>query len=619
MKHSRYHILGEVGQGQFGKVFCGCDRATGQLFALKSLDYLRFPTHSLLRELAILVRLNHPNIVSFHGLEYKSTGRYIVMDYCQGGTLRQLLISKAKLSLLQKLKLVQAILLGLEHVHQHRIIHCDLKPENILLDVTAQGWNAKIADFGVAHFVTSLEPQSDSTGDTGSPAYMAPERFYGRYSPESDLYSIGVLLYELVSGQRPFSGMPIDVMKAHLNQPLRIPKPVPTLLKAIIRKALQKLPQHRYGSATEMRLGLDAVIASLGHPHPLSAVNLTAPLPMEAPLAQRTSVLALQEKVAVSAAVSPKRLPVVGDYRPTARSHRDLRNLSVDPKHLQTCLEWSHPIQGLWLRPQGCFIMAQSAQSLALYLQSQAASQPLDILNVSCESGAASVSQSLDIDPQGHWLAMIGSSERGALQTHQPLTQRELSIFKLAQGRATRPILLKPTAESLWLISPRHLLIAHQPTVHSPSNDGGTRLEFCNRRGQSYWIYEFEGIITAATLSPTHPNQLFATAQDETPTALIIDLAPFKLTRVPLSVRADWVCTAHWGYILGDRTGQLTCLNRRGRAMVQVTVPQDRGEVVTAIAFAKATNVLWIATQNDHSRIQTLDLCPYLPQSLLRL
>jgi serine/threonine protein kinase len=585
MKHSRYHILGEVGQGQFGTVFCGSDRTTGQLFALKGLDHLRFSTQSLLKELAILVRLNHPNIVSFHGLEYSSTGRYIVMEYCQGGTLRQLLMAKVELSLIQRLRLVQAILKGIEHTHQSGVIHCDLKPENILLDVTAQGWNAKIADFGVSHFMTKHGSKSDSSGDTGSPAYMAPERFYGRYSPESDLYSIGVLLYELVSGQRPFSGMPLDVMKAHLNQPLRIPKQVPIMLKAIIRKALQKLPQHRYSSAYEMGLSLDAVIVSLDCTHPLSAINLS-------PTPQSSAVLA----------AAPKRWPSVGlSARPAALSQMDVRQIQA--KDVQVCFELEHPIQSLWLRSQGCFIATQSSQSLDIHLQAQATLQPLKIREVPHRDGVAVSPFALDIEPQGGWLAVVGSDD--------------MSIFNLAQRHAVVTTALEATAQRLWWTSRRHLLIAHAPQNHDGIRQ---RLQFCNRRGQSYWNYDFEGIIKTATLSRVNPNQLFAITDDETPTGLFINLQPFKLKRIPLGVSADWVCAAHWGYVLGDRTGTFTCLNRRGRMMVQASLPKDGGRVVKAIALDPTTNLLWLATQRDQvSRVQTLDLSPYLPKSLLKL
>ncbi len=601
MKNSRYHILGEVGQGQFGKVFCGCDPTTGELFALKSLDHLRFPTHSFLKELAILVRLNHPNIVSFHGVEYKQVGRYIIMDYCQGGTLRQLIESKIDLSLIQKLGLVQDTLRGLEHIHQHRIIHCDLKPENILLDVSAQGWTAKIADFGIARFIEQPEARVNSSGDTGSPAYMAPERFYGRYSPESDLYAIGVLLYELVSGERPFSGMPIDVMKAHLNQPLRIPRPIPTLLKAIIRKALQKLPQHRYGSATEMRLVLETVITSLYHANSAAVVKSLEPV-----LPQQSALQPLKPR--------PSKLK--------SSAQTFARQLKICPEQLQPYLELEQVIHRLWLRPQGCMIATQAEQGLKLWLKTADTIKLLGALPISLPPSSTFPSIGVDVDPQGNWIAICsGESPADQPKPHadrpQVLPSSYLNIGKVSALHTARRMALEHNAAQVWITSDRHLLIAHTPTADS-LNPHRQRLQFCNRRGQSYWRYDFEDVIKTAVLSRTQ-NQLFAITEAQNPTGLIISLSPLKIKRIPLDVGADWICTAHWGYVLGDRHGSFTCLNRRGRTVAQAKLALTTHQEISAVAFTNPATLLIATQQNDKGTVLSLDLSPHLPRSLLQL
>jgi serine/threonine protein kinase len=585
MKNSRYRILGEVGQGQFGKVFCGCDRTTGELFALKSLDHLRFPTHSFLKELAILVRLNHTNIVSFHGVEYRDTGRYIVMDYCQGGTLRQLLESKAELSLIQKLGLVQDTLRGIEHIHQRRIIHCDLKPENILLDVTVQGWSAKIADFGIARFAGNPDAKLTSSGDTGSPAYMAPERFYGRYSPESDLYAVGVLLYELVSGQRPFSGMPIDVMKAHLNQPLRMPKPIPTLLKAIIRKALQKLPQHRYSSATEMILALEAVLATLLHAAPTAAAEQSTALPQQT-------------------AFGPKRFSAE-----ITRSPSFVRSLKIRPEHLQPFAEFNQPILGLWSRPQGCMIATQTPNEVTLWLKSQAELRPLGTLSMP-DRVADSPNVCVDIEPNGQWLTLLCNTVQSS----------SLQVCKLSRLDAAQSITLEHRADRVWAVSSRHLLAAYRPLSDSSElHPQHQRLEFWNRRGQSYWTYDLEGTIKAATLSRTMPNQLFAAVEAEPSIGMFIELSPLKIKRVPLDVCADWVCAAHWGYILGDRSGSIACLNRRGKTVAQAKLPLEAGCEITAVALENPSTLLIAVQQNNKAFTFSLELGVHLPRALTNL
>ena len=114
---SKYEILHLLGQGQFGRVFSAVDRHTKGLVALKELDRKRFPTRTFLRELGFLVTLQHPNIVSCRGLDYSQTGRYLVMDYCRGGTLRELMESEKKLDSLQSLQLITDILLGLEYAY----------------------------------------------------------------------------------------------------------------------------------------------------------------------------------------------------------------------------------------------------------------------------------------------------------------------------------------------------------------------------------------------------------------------------------------------------------------------------------------------------------------------
>jgi eukaryotic-like serine/threonine-protein kinase len=248
---SNYCSLELIGQGQFGRVFRATHKTSGQVVALKELEIKRFPTAKFLRELHFLISLQHPNVVTFQALEHTNSGRYLVMDYCEGGSLRGLMKLEGKLSLALSLKLIMDILAGLDHVHNCKIIHRDIKPENILLCRDTTDWIARIADFGMSRLNNELcaDKQDDCAG---SPAYMAPERFYGKYSPASDLYAVGVLLFELVVGLRPFSGLPGELMSAHINQAVVIPETVPFLLRSTITKALQKLPNHRFKSAAEM-------------------------------------------------------------------------------------------------------------------------------------------------------------------------------------------------------------------------------------------------------------------------------------------------------------------------------------------------------------------------------
>ncbi len=259
LKRSNYRLLGLVGQGQFGRVYCAGHRKKGHIVALKELDKLRFPTHKFLREMRFLLSLEHPNIVTLYALEHARGGRYLVMDYCEGGTLRSLIEEDIRLHPAQALKLVTDVLAGLDHAHSRGIIHCDIKPENILLTLTPAGWTARISDFGIAQLSRDLAAKD--TSNTGSPAYMAPERFYGEYSYASDLYAVGILLFELLAGYRPFSGIPLELMTAHLNQAVKIPDTVPAVLQPLIYRALQKLPARRFRSAAEMLAAVETAAA----------------------------------------------------------------------------------------------------------------------------------------------------------------------------------------------------------------------------------------------------------------------------------------------------------------------------------------------------------------------
>jgi eukaryotic-like serine/threonine-protein kinase len=279
---SQYRLLGQVGQGQFAQVFCGIHRETSTVVALKKLDCQRLPAHTFLQELHLLSRLRHPNIVRFHALAYDAKSRYLVTDYCSGGTLRDLMESGFPLKLTDCLQIIIDILQGLEKAHQIGVVHCDLKPENILLVPTVSGWTAQIADFGVAQFMDTPHRQPALIG---SPAYKAPECHYQHFSDASDLYAVGVLLFELIVGQRPFIGMPGELMSAHLNQAPDLPSTVPFPVRSLLTTALQKLPQRRFASARAMlqSVQLATAIMQASQPETLAGGH-TAP-PIAAPLA----------------------------------------------------------------------------------------------------------------------------------------------------------------------------------------------------------------------------------------------------------------------------------------------------------------------------------------------
>jgi serine/threonine-protein kinase len=193
--------------------------------------------------------------VNLIGIEYCSKGRYLIMDYCDRGTLGDLMEDAESIPLGLKINLVLDILSGLRYLHQLGICHCDLKPQNILLSQGSDRLYARLGDLGSAinrDLLINGKGFLEPNALPGSPAYMAPERFYGEFSVATDLYSVGVILYELIVGDRPFLGPIQDLTRGHLSETLQLPADLPFLFRQLIQKALQKLPQHRFQSADDM-------------------------------------------------------------------------------------------------------------------------------------------------------------------------------------------------------------------------------------------------------------------------------------------------------------------------------------------------------------------------------
>ncbi|GAB4327969.1 MAG: hypothetical protein Kow0037_01930 [Calditrichia bacterium] len=212
------------------------------------------------REARACARLKHPHIVQVYTLGEEHGCHYMAMEYVEGESLRQILEREEVLSEADAIKIGRQVLEALQYAHQHKIIHRDVKPGNIL--VSGQGW-VKLTDFGLAHLGEDAEVTQQGAL-LGTPAYMAPEQILGeQISAETDIFSLGITLYEMLSGHKPFAGNSYsECIHKILNvqpEPLHQINPkVSQNLSAIIQRAYEKKPKERYSSAGEFLEALNS-------------------------------------------------------------------------------------------------------------------------------------------------------------------------------------------------------------------------------------------------------------------------------------------------------------------------------------------------------------------------
>ena len=260
----RYRIVGRLGQGGMARVFLADDESLHRKVAVKVLaDRHSDDPHFIerfQREARAAARLNHPNIVQVYDQGQSDGVSYIVQEYVEGETLKDLIRREAPIEPRRAIGLALQILAALRVAHQQGVIHRDVKPQNILVQPDGK---AKVADFGIARAGDAEMTEAGSI--VGTAQYLAPEQARGLpVGPPADLYAVGIVLYEMLSGRVPFDGdQAVTVAMRHVQEP---PVPladrnplVPVDLESIVMRALTKDPTRRYQSAEEMGLELDRV------------------------------------------------------------------------------------------------------------------------------------------------------------------------------------------------------------------------------------------------------------------------------------------------------------------------------------------------------------------------
>ncbi len=265
------YVMGQtLGQGGMGVVYEAMDKALGRKVAIKMLldDYTVDPKAKaqFLEEARTVAALHHPNIVDIHSVLSDDYGLYLVFEFIAGRTLDELISEKGRLPLAEAKAIMRPVCAALEFAHQRHVVHRDLKPANIM--ITEQGV-VKVMDFGISRRVRDSQPAPaggprgyDVTNSvTGTPYYMAPEQEYGMVRPESDIYSLGTCLYEMVTGRRPYAppASQAEKLACRYPKPSVLEASLPRSFDMLIDGALHPDPEKRIRGAADFWNRLDAV------------------------------------------------------------------------------------------------------------------------------------------------------------------------------------------------------------------------------------------------------------------------------------------------------------------------------------------------------------------------
>lgn len=256
----KYRILSSLGSGGFGAVYLAEDTWIHKKVALKVPHRQNIDFSELLREPRLLASLSHPNIVTLLTAEKQENVFFIVMEYVPGETLEAIVEREGSLDLGPALDLTCQICNAVDHAHSQNVLHRDLRPANVLV---SENGVVKVADFGTSRF---LELAAQGTTVIGSPPYMAPEQFHGQATFASDIYSLGVTMYQMLTGSLPYNTpSPADLERLVRGELVAPPRSrnsrIPKELNDIVLRAMAPAIGDRYQRAGEL---LDDLLAARG-------------------------------------------------------------------------------------------------------------------------------------------------------------------------------------------------------------------------------------------------------------------------------------------------------------------------------------------------------------------
>ena len=264
-KIGRYDVVSEIGRGAMGVVYDAVDPILERVVAIKTINMAVDPGEMdhYEKRFAVEARaagsLNHPNIVTIYDIGRSGDLAYMAMEFLEGRELKDL-IAENELTTDRALEIAAQVADGLAYAHDHGVVHRDIKPANIMI---LRDGRVKITDFGIAHMRTS-DVRTQTGYMLGSPKYLSPEQVMGkRCDPRCDIFSLGVILYEMVTRQAPFSGADVhslmfQIVNATPRPPSTINPALPPMLDLIVAKALAKAPDNRYAGIAELAADLRA-------------------------------------------------------------------------------------------------------------------------------------------------------------------------------------------------------------------------------------------------------------------------------------------------------------------------------------------------------------------------
>jgi serine/threonine-protein kinase len=336
----RYRIVRRLGSGGMANVYLAQDEELGRLVAIKILNDRHASDESFVerfrREAKNAAGLSHPNIVSIYDRGEAEGTYYIAMEYLEGRSLKDRIVAEGPLPIEAAIDATRQILHALGFAHRGGVIHRDVKPHNVLLSPDGAEQRYKVTDFGISR--TSASQMTEAGSIVGTAQYLSPEQARGApVDQRSDIYSVGIVLYELLTGRLPFTGeTPLEIAMKHLSE---IPKPpsavrpeVPPDLDMVVLRALAKDPAERFESAEEM----DNELARVAAGSSVTAETADA----------ATAVLA-GAGLAEAAPTMISRRPVVAPPPPT-RTHREQEYFDYEPPRRSRRF-WAWLLTGLLL------------------------------------------------------------------------------------------------------------------------------------------------------------------------------------------------------------------------------------------------------------------------------